>query len=98
MNKTLALLAALALATPAFAADTKTKTESVDAAGTATSTETKTSVDADGDSKTTHTKTVDPKGLGNKHTVKTTTEKKDGMVHHEKKVDGDTVEESKTTH
>lgn len=129
MNKLATLLvttAAIALASPSFAADIKTgvksettierdddgsyvkntSAEKVNAAGTKATAETEVDLDVDSDgdaTKTTSTKeTVDPKGLFNKDTVKTTTKEKmvDGKltVEHEKVVNGDTVVEKKASY
>ncbi len=82
--------------------DTITRT---DASGTVRSSEKKESVkiDSKGNVKktTTSEKTTDPKGLGNKTTEKVTDTKKvteDGtVITHEKKVDGEVVDQSKYT-
>lgn len=86
--------------------EAKTETKATDAAGTTTTAEKKVDVDVDSDgSKETTVEskaTVDPKGLGNKETVKiknTAETKADGTTEtsHKKTVNGKTVEDEKTT-
>lgn len=80
----------------------KSSTERTDANSTTTQQDSKVKVDVDNDGsvkKTVESETsVDPKGLMNKSSVKTTdtVEQKDGetTVKHKKKVDGKTVEET----
>jgi uncharacterized membrane protein len=80
------------------------ETKSTDEAGTTTKSEKTIKVDSDDDGdykKTTETETsVDPKGMFNKTDVKVkdTVEVDDGKttIEHEKKIDGKTVEETKT--
>lgn len=85
----------------------KTETTKTDAAGTTTSVEKKVDIDVDKHGnvdKTVKTEeTVDPKGLMNKTTTKTTDTEKtkaDGTTEtsHKKKVNGKTVEDTTTTH
>ena len=110
MNKTvlLASVAAVLLAAPAFAEDVEHKStfksETTDAAGTTVTTEkkVKSEVDEKGNVKekvTTEQKT-DPKGLMNSTKVETkdTVKSEDGktVTTHEKEVNGDTVEKTKT--
>ncbi len=83
--------------------DATTKVEKSTPSGTIKNeTETNLDVDSNGDAKKTTTveHTNDPKGLLNKHTTKSKTvaKTKDGKttVEHTKKVDGDTVEDSKS--
>jgi len=104
----LASVAAFALSAPVFAADSSydTKTESTDTAGTTSTSEKHVTSEADSKGNTSKTvkteKTVDPKGLMNKTSVKTKDTAKsnvDGTTKttHKKVVNGTTVEDSSST-